>query len=141
MFFLWGTDWEDQPLTNAQRLAKSLPCGMYDWRAHVRASTANSGLFKYFGARTSSPAPPAGAEPTALRQQPRATPAVKLKQPGGDHQQSGLARVRKPPQRRKVGAKRNAPKGAKANRASKPTGAMAAWLTKRPVALVDGRWQ
>jgi hypothetical protein len=50
--FLWGTDWEDAPLANAQGLQQALPERMRcDWRALARATPAAGSLHAFFGRR------------------------------------------------------------------------------------------
>lgn len=68
VYFLWGTDWEDAPVTNAARLHAHLPPeAAFDWPAFVRrrVSGGRHSITSLFGA---CPAPAGSGPPPA---QPR----------------------------------------------------------------------
>eukprot|EP00667_Euglena_gracilis_P014766 EG_transcript_15320 len=57
VFFMWGTDWADQPLVNARNLAGALGAQAADWPAwHTEQRRASKGSLQGFLAQPSSPA-------------------------------------------------------------------------------------
>eukprot|EP00897_Mesotaenium_endlicherianum_P002696 jgi/Mesen1/2454/ME000158S01652 len=56
VYFLWGTDHEDQPIVNARRLAVLLGDMVYDWRGVIQQRASKTGLRSFFS-------PGAGAGP------------------------------------------------------------------------------
>lgn len=70
IFFLWGTDHQDQPIINAQRLRGSNASMFLDWKAHLEAesrSKTSGSLLSFF---SSSPCPAKQSKPQALPHAP-----------------------------------------------------------------------
>ena len=49
IYFMWGTDWEDQPIINAKRLSDKLADMAFNWKMFRQCS--NKGLDSYFGSK------------------------------------------------------------------------------------------
>ena len=45
IFVLWGTDYADQPIQNARKLAKALPEYQFDWKSHAVSTGTIAALF------------------------------------------------------------------------------------------------
>ncbi|KAH7439931.1 hypothetical protein KP509_04G082600 [Ceratopteris richardii] len=52
IFFMWGTDWEDQPLINAKNLNAMIGDMAFNWKASQQLSGSRSMLSAYFGRKT-----------------------------------------------------------------------------------------
>lgn len=47
IYFMWGTDWEDQPMINAKRLVQRLPKELvFDWKAVQKPNNRLQSMFK-----------------------------------------------------------------------------------------------
>ncbi|KAJ7523754.1 hypothetical protein O6H91_18G061600 [Diphasiastrum complanatum] len=54
IYFMWGTDWEDQPLINAKNLSNNLADAVFDWKVVQRMTTKGS-LYSLFRAASKLP--------------------------------------------------------------------------------------
>jgi hypothetical protein len=61
LLFLWGTDWERQPIQNDAALAAATPGLWTRWKHAQAARLLKAGLGRFFGAAAASPAGPAKA--------------------------------------------------------------------------------
>jgi len=70
IFFLWGTDHQDQPMVNAQRLRSKNASMFLDWKAHLESqsrSKKSGSLLSFFSSSASTAKQPQApnAQPTA----------------------------------------------------------------------------
>ena len=71
IFFLWGTDHEDQPIVNAQRLRSTDPRMFLDWKALLEAQSRlkNSGSLLSFFSSSVSPGTASRARGASVEEQ------------------------------------------------------------------------
>ena len=56
IYFMWGTDWEDQPIVNARNLTQLLPEPMiFNWKAAQIATPTKGSLLSLFKTAQTSP--------------------------------------------------------------------------------------
>eukprot|EP00271_Cylindrocystis_brebissonii_P014912 TRINITY_DN3659_c0_g1_i3.p1 TRINITY_DN3659_c0_g1~~TRINITY_DN3659_c0_g1_i3.p1 ORF type:complete len:884 (+),score=144.68 TRINITY_DN3659_c0_g1_i3:411-3062(+) len=73
IYFMWGTDWEDQPLINASKLGILLGELMGDWEGHLRKLPSRALLRSFFtpaGSATERKVVPAGGTPEHVEAPP-----------------------------------------------------------------------